>query len=221
MKTKMNNKVKALLMACCAVLLVFASVIGTLAYLTDTKTVTNTFTVGNVQIKLDEAQVNPETGKKISSEVRISGPQATNSYKILPGRTIDKDPTVTVLSGSEECYVRAIVTLTVSGGSGKAQTNMNALIDSAKTTSDAHFTWTLKSENTAQVVYEVRYNTAVSQNGNDQPFVLFETIDIPSGWNNADLTALQGLKIEIEAHAIQAESFANADAAWAAFDAQP
>ena len=55
MKTKMNNKVKALLMACCAVLLVFASVIGTLAYLTDTtEKVTNTFTVGNVAIKLDE-----------------------------------------------------------------------------------------------------------------------------------------------------------------------
>lgn len=216
MKTKMNNKVKALLMACCAVLLVFASVLGTLAYLTDTKTVTNTFTVGNVQIKLDEANVDAN-GKQTSGRTETG----MTNVKLIPGRTIDKDPTVTVLSGSEECYVRAIVTLTVSVGSKKAQSNMKALINSAMTTSDANFTWTLQNETTDKVVYEVHYNPAVSQNGNDQPFVLFKTIDVPSGWNNADLTALQGLKIEIEAHAIQADGFANADAAWAAFNAQP
>ena len=54
------KKSKAILMALCAVLLVAASVMGTLAYLTSTDTVTNTFTVGNVQIKLDEAKVNEE-----------------------------------------------------------------------------------------------------------------------------------------------------------------
>lgn len=54
---KAKTKTKALLMSLCAVLLVAASVLGTMAYLTDSKDVKNTFTVGNVAIKLDEAKV--------------------------------------------------------------------------------------------------------------------------------------------------------------------
>ena len=49
---------KALLLALCVALLVTASVIGTLAHLTHTPDpVTNTFTVGNVSISLDETDV--------------------------------------------------------------------------------------------------------------------------------------------------------------------
>ncbi len=51
------KKFKALLVVACALLLVAASVFGTMAYLTSTDTVTNTFTVGSVAIKLDEADV--------------------------------------------------------------------------------------------------------------------------------------------------------------------
>lgn len=59
---------------------------GTLAWLTaKTDTVTNTFTLGNIQIKLDET-----TG---------------NTYKMSPGATIKKDPKVTVNAGSEACYL--------------------------------------------------------------------------------------------------------------------
>ena len=51
----MKTKSKALLLTLCAVLLVAASVMGTMAYLTSTDKVENTFTVGNVKITLDEA----------------------------------------------------------------------------------------------------------------------------------------------------------------------
>lgn len=53
----MKTKSKALLLTLCAVLLIAASVLGTMAYLTSTDTVTNTFTVGKVEIKHDEAKV--------------------------------------------------------------------------------------------------------------------------------------------------------------------
>ena len=66
----MKTKRKALLLSLCAVLLVVASVMGTMAYLTSTDTVTNTFTVGNVQIKLDEAAVNPD-GTPIANAARV------------------------------------------------------------------------------------------------------------------------------------------------------
>lgn len=101
----MKTKSKALLLTLCAVLLIAASVLGTMAYLTSTDTVTNTFTVGKVEIKLDEAKVNangiPEEGA-----ARVTA----NSYKLMPGTTYTKDPTVTVLKGSEDSYVRMKVT---------------------------------------------------------------------------------------------------------------
>ena len=53
----MKTKRKALLLTFCAVLLVVASVLGTIAYLTANDKVTNTFTVGQVAINLDEAKV--------------------------------------------------------------------------------------------------------------------------------------------------------------------
>lgn len=68
------------------VLVVALSVAGTYAYLTDqTAAIKNTFTVGNVGIDLKET-----TG---------------NSYKMVPGNTISKDPQVTVKANSEDSYV--------------------------------------------------------------------------------------------------------------------
>lgn len=112
---KAKTKTKALLMSLCAVLLVAASVLGTMAYLTDSKDVKNTFTVGNVAITLDEAKVD-DNGNAINKQ----GNQVTNladaervpgnAYKLLPGHTYVKDPTVTVLKPSVESYVRMKVT---------------------------------------------------------------------------------------------------------------
>lgn len=76
---------KTLILAACAMLLVCATVVGTLAWLTDkTDPVVNTFTVGNIDITLAET---------------------TENYKMVPGNTIDKDPTATVKEGSEDCYL--------------------------------------------------------------------------------------------------------------------
>ena len=53
----MKTKSKILLLMLCAVALVAASVLGTLAYLTSQDTVTNTCTVGKVAITRDESKV--------------------------------------------------------------------------------------------------------------------------------------------------------------------
>lgn len=112
---KAKTKTKALLMSLCAVLLVAASVLGTMAYLTDSMDVKNTFTVGNVAITLDEAKVDDngnaidKQGKQVTNLAdaeRVPG----NAYKLLPGHTYTKDPTVTVLTPSVASYVRMKVT---------------------------------------------------------------------------------------------------------------
>ena len=101
----MKTKSKALLLTLCAVLLVAASVMGTMAYLTSTDKVENTFTVGNVKITLDEAKVNTD-GTPVTPAERVKA----NEYKLLPGHTYNKDPMVTVLSGSEASYIKMTVT---------------------------------------------------------------------------------------------------------------
>lgn len=70
---------------------------GTMAYLTATTTaVVNTFTIGNVGLKLVET----ENGAEVTAK----------SYKIVPGETVTKDPTVTVTTGSEPCWLFVKIT---------------------------------------------------------------------------------------------------------------
>ena len=77
---------KAIVVLSLMMVLVMAAVSGTVAWLTATTgPVTNTFTVGDINITLTET----------------TGP----SYHIVPGQDIDKDPKVTVTAGSEKCYV--------------------------------------------------------------------------------------------------------------------
>lgn len=84
----MKARSKALLLALCAVLLVAVSVLGTMAYLTSkTQVITNTFTVGDINIELTETK--PES----------------KQAKIIPGVDIEKDPKVTVKANSEACWL--------------------------------------------------------------------------------------------------------------------
>lgn len=98
----MKKKNKALLLTLCAVSLVTASVFGTMAYLTDNKTVTNTFTVGSVAITMDETDVNtdgtPVEGENVD---RVTA----NEYKLLPGHEYQKDPIIHVADNSEDCFL--------------------------------------------------------------------------------------------------------------------
>lgn len=72
-------KKKTILVAAIAVMLVAALVVGgTLAYFTDTKSATNTFTVGNVKIDLIESTYHRE-GNDNSGDTTIPDPTHTAS----------------------------------------------------------------------------------------------------------------------------------------------
>lgn len=84
-------KKKTLISIIAVALVICVSIGGVLAYLTaTTDQVVNTFTVGNINLDLTET-----TG---------------NSYKMVPGQTITKDPKVTVKAKSEASYVFVKVT---------------------------------------------------------------------------------------------------------------
>ena len=102
MSRKTQKKLRKLLtLVSCAVLLVCVTIGATVAYLTSTATVTNTFTVGNVAITLDEADVNPDGTYTTNVNNRVD----ENEYHLLPGHSYIKDPTVHVADGSEDCYI--------------------------------------------------------------------------------------------------------------------
>ena len=97
---KKGNKVLMLIL--CAALLVAGSVMGTLAYLTATDDVTNTFTAGNVSITLKEREMDPATGKLVENGELVD---AIEKIKVIPNRVIDKQPVVFVNDGSEDCWL--------------------------------------------------------------------------------------------------------------------
>lgn len=210
------KKFKALLVVACALLLVAASVFGTMAYLTSTDTVTNTFTVGKVNIKLDEAKANPD-GSLVEGAARVKA----NSYKLLPGHTYNKDPMVTVLSGSESSYVKMTVTFSKANELDAIFAPDGANLTSIFNGYDAA-NWTAKG-NTKDVTantrtYEFWYKEAVGAPTGDVALdALFDSITVPGEITKEQLATIEGMTITVNAYAIQADGFANADAAWKAF----
>lgn len=85
MRKRRGISTKALVALLALVLVIGCSLGGTLAWLVDkTGSVTNTFTVGDINITLTETE---------------------RKYKILPGVNIPKDPTVKVEANSEACWL--------------------------------------------------------------------------------------------------------------------
>ena len=104
----MKKTRKILAMAACAILLVCISVGATVAYLTSTDEVKNTFTVGSVAITLDETDVTVDGVKDTSARVQ------ENEYKLMPGHSYIKDPTVHFAAGSEASWLFVKVTNDIS-----------------------------------------------------------------------------------------------------------
>lgn len=245
----MKTKSKALLLTLCAVLLIAASVLGTMAYLTSTAKVENTFTIGKVEIKLDEAKVNAD-GIPEEGAARVTA----NSYKLMPGTTYTKDPTVTVKAGSEESYVRMKVTFNnateiialctdpkfadeVTGVENAFPlirmvnfVKANAakwdgiipdnMVETGEMLADAKYFAYDKTADTLTYIFYYR-ETVTATTADVMLPVLFDSIKVPEWVTGAQLAKLNNFQITVVAEAIQAGSFANAGAAWAAFAPQP
>lgn len=215
------KKSKVLLTLMCAVALVVTSVFGTLAYLQDAEKVVNTFTVGNVQIKLDEK----DTAKNDGSRT-----EEGNKYHLLPGHVYDKDPTVTVLKDSENSYVRMLVTINEQAdldaifkkiNEDRAEKELASIgIIDVLTGWNRAWELTKETENEDNTrTYEFRYNTIVAKAATDTVLpALFTKIEMPGEITNDQLATIADLQIDVVAQAIQADSFeGDVNAAWAAF----
>lgn len=199
----MKTARKVLLLVLCAALLVSASVMGTIAYLTDNDAVVNTFTVGKVQIVLNEKDTdndaNTDDNVTVDGVVRDCG----NDYKLYPGKSYEKDPTIFVDANSEDCWLF----VKVENGIADIEADTNKI--AAQLAANG---WTLIE---GEGVYA---RTATNKAGDSVK--VFETFEIAETVDNDTLAKYGEATITVTAYAVQAAGFDTAAAAWGAAEAE-
>lgn len=182
------KKMKSTMVALSIILVICLTIAGTITYLQDkTDPVVNTFTTSDINITL----------------VETTGPE----YKMVPGATIAKDPEVTVLPGSEDCYVYVKI---------EKSANFDNYMTYAVDTTDA---WTLVETGTNYVVYgrEAKAGDVFAVLEGDQ-VVVKDTV------TKADMQLIDGVLVEgvpeqakptltFTAYAIQKSNLKNGDGA--------
>ncbi len=201
----MKKKITAL---CLCIAMVAIAIVGaSLAYFTDTKTAANTFTLGNVKIALDEADIN-------GGESRVT----SNSYTVMPGAECPKDPIVHN-TGDNSAYIRGKVTVAdwtaelakYFDYQGELKDSLTLLVKSLNTG------WTVESASAdanGNVTFVLKYADVLAK-GASTP-AMFNTVTIPTAIKNGDSFG----DITVVAEAIQSDSFSSWDKAFEAYDAQ-
>lgn len=222
--------------------LVFVSIQGTLAYLTSRESLANTFTVGDLEIGLQEPDWNPEDGDGVN---------------VYPGYSVYKNPTVKNITsdknGEEPCYARMRILLADSNGTPVTDAGRLALMK-AMIRYDSTYTGSYEQTGTAKKLVQGRipgYSLAeletlpminplfeidterTTENeivcnymGDDakgilkigEQAVLFTTLALPTEWKNEQIRTLGDFQIIVKAEAIQASGFAGQKEALAALD---
>ena len=105
-KKKRNNSTKIVTILLALALLVCCGIGGTVAWLMDsTEAVTHTFTIGDINLTLVESPYNAANNSYGNPVQSTRENPLTNSYPLIPGNSYKKDPKVTVLANSEDCYL--------------------------------------------------------------------------------------------------------------------
>ena len=204
----MRTRTKAMALALCAVLLVASTVFVTMAFLTDSESVQNTFTVGKVGITLDEAKVKPDGIIEAGADrASTAGRVKENAYHLIPGHKYVKDPTIHVDSDSETCWLFV-----------KLENGLQAIIAS-KTIEEQmqEKGWTVIDATKNIWAYAATADAGANVPVFDE-FTLKGEANVASyaTTKDADGNVTAGPVIKVTAYAVQADGFATAIEAWTA-----
>ena len=179
----MSKKRNMLLVLCLVLVTALVSVGGTIAWITTKTTpVVNTFTVGDIDIELEETK---------------------SDFEMIPGNTIAKDPKVTVLAGSEECYLFVKVEESTNLG-----TYIEYTIDSG---------WTQLKDASGNAVAGVYYREVTAEQvGTAYSVLAGDSVTVKTTVTKEDLAAAETTAptLTFTAYAVQKANVANAYTAW-------
>ena len=180
----------------CAVLSCVCLIGTTFAWLVDkTEPVKNTFTVGNVDITLTE------TGATLNGSVY------ENSFKMVPGNDIAKDPKVTVVAGSEACYVFVKI---------EKSANFDTFMEYALADG-----WVQLKDNSNVDVTGVFYRTVdatTAESGHEYKVLNGDKVTVKTTVTKGDMDGLDNVSeyptLTFTAYAVQSDNVADAYTAW-------
>ena len=186
----MKKKTVALLMS--LVLIFGVAVGGTIAWLMDrTEAVVNTFTVGDIEIELDETKGTPQE-------------DGSHQFKVIPGAAIDKDPVVTVLKDSEACWLFVKIE--------KANWIKDSVTEKDLLTYEIADGWTKLEEG-------VYYRSVPATTENEQPFQILKDnkVYVSTDMDAAEMETIEKAQptLTFTAYAIQSENVPDVADAWA------
>lgn len=202
------KKVLAMLLA--ILMIVTATIAGTIAWLqVKTQEVKNTFSPATINITLTETDADSDNDAN------------ENSYKMVPGATITKDPKVTVVAGSEACYVFVKVVKSA---------NYDTYLDNYAVVTEGEKAWTALAGQDG-VFYRV-VDAETAKIGVELPVLKDNQVTVKTGVTKADMEAIDGVvaagaaegaaaaelalrpTLTFTAYAIQQTGFDSAAAAW-------
>lgn len=186
-----NTRNRILLTALAALLLVTLTIGGTMAWLVDKTTeVKNTFTTSNVDITLTE-----EAGK------------TEYKFKMVPNATITKDPKVTVIKGSETCWLFVKI-----DESSNLDSYIKYDVITVKNDTDNKYSYHWNELKDGVYYMEV----AASDTNTSFQVLMNDQVTVNSGLTNADMDKAEGTQnptLTFTAYAIQ-KSYGDVNAAW-------
>jgi len=173
---------------------------GTLAYLTDTDTVTNTFTIGDIQITLTEPGW---------SDLGVDGIANTSDdpgYELVPGDTRVKNPKVTAVEGDSWMRIKMEIVATDGSMDSTRVTKIMSTITGLNVGAGANQFTLVGAADSATRTYT--YNSKLAEGATAQ---LFTGISIPTTFTRTDMLALGRYTIKLTAQAIQSDNLTQAD----------
>ena len=141
-----------------------------------------------------------------------------NTYELIPGLTYVKAPTITVLAGSDSCYVFFAISIddeianVLDKSKNVIATQLQAngwleLQDSNK----VQIVWTYKGGRAFNVYYKA---DAVPASSVDQTLATFEKFSVAEGATYDDLRKVVCARITTQAFAVWSDAFDTPQAAW-------
>lgn len=218
-----RSKRKIVVLSLLVCLMALITTMGSLAWFSDSKNVTNEFLVAGSD---DE---NPDKVFSVTLwEKTPEGDEDFNGHEykdILPGSVLVKEPHIKN-TGAYDQYIR--VTVTISDGEAwinalGASADVTAVFDGFDVTKWNHIWNNLNGATSIpeEIVYVMYYNEKLTPGSE---IVLFNNVVIPTTLTQAQAAAFDGgFTINVKAEAVQtenvgADAVASTDAAWTAFN---